>query len=158
MRRNLVKIRPCFPCVPHPSLNDQFYKGFCPKITIFINFFFVFVITFYRIHLFHNRFHWWSTFWPFFLWTHKKVMFMAIVGKAIMAILTIKSIMATLAPILNDHKYELCGCLKKEWPKCISPVKMVMKKLKSYDENKKKLITSWGWAVPSSGQIKLTTA
>ena len=69
-------------------------------------------------------------------------MLMAIVGKAIMAILTIKSIMATLAPILNDHKYELCGCLKKEWPKCRSPVKTVMKKMdpiKSYDENKKKL-------------------
>ena len=65
---------------------------------------------------------------------------MAIVGKAIMAILTIKSIMATLAPILNDHKYELCGCLKKEWPKCRSPVKTVMKKMdpmKSYDQNKK---------------------
>ena len=68
---------------------------------------------------------------------------MAIVGKAIMAILTINSIMATLAPILNDHKYELCGCLKKEWPKCRSPVKTVMKKMdpmKSYEQNKKKLI------------------
>ena len=66
---------------------------------------------------------------------------MAIEGKAIMAILTIKSIMATLAPILNDHKYELCGCLKKEWPKCRSPVKTVMKKMdpmKSYEQNKKK--------------------
>ena len=29
-------------------------------------------------------------------------MFMSIVGKAIMAILTLKSTMATLAPILND--------------------------------------------------------
>ena len=37
--RNLVMIRPYCPCVPHPSLNDQFYKGFSPKITIFINFF-----------------------------------------------------------------------------------------------------------------------
>ena len=70
-------------------------------------------------------------------------MFMAIEGRAITAILTIKSIMAVLAPILNDHKYELCGCLKKEWPKCRSPVKTVLKKvdpMKSYDENKKKLI------------------
>ena len=67
---------------------------------------------------------------------------MAIVGKAIMAILTLKSTMATLAPILNDHKYELCGCLKKEWPKCRSPVKTVMKKMdpmKSYEQNKKKV-------------------
>ena len=67
---------------------------------------------------------------------------MAIEGGAIMAILTIKSIMTILAPILNDHKYDLYGCLKKEWPKCRSPVKTVFKKIdpmKSYDENKKKL-------------------
>ena len=60
-----------------------------------------------------------------------------------MAILNIKPIMAILAPILNGHKYELCGCLKKEWPKCRSPVKTVLKKIDpmiSYDENKKKLI------------------
>ena len=60
-----------------------------------------------------------------------------------MAILNIKSIMAILAPILNGHKYELCGCLKKEWPKFRSPVKTVLKKIDpmiSYDENKKKLI------------------
>ena len=70
-------------------------------------------------------------------------MIMAIEGRAIMAILTLKSIIAILAPILNDHRYELFGCLKKEWPKCRSPVKTVIKKMdpvKSYDENKKKLI------------------
>ena len=68
---------------------------------------------------------------------------MDIEGRAIVAILTIKSIMAILAPTSNYHKYELCGCLKKEWPKCRSPVKTVMKKMdpmKSYDQNKKKLI------------------
>ena len=68
---------------------------------------------------------------------------MAIEGKAIMAILTIKSIMAILAPILNGHKYEVYGCLKKEWPKCRSPVKTVIKKMdpmKSYEQNKKKFI------------------
>ena len=59
-----------------------------------------------------------------------------------MAIWTIKSIMAILAPISNDHKYELCGCLKKEWPKCRSPVKK-MDLIKSYDENKNKLIKRW---------------
>ena len=67
---------------------------------------------------------------------------MAIVGKAIRAILTIKSIMAILAATINDHKYELCGCLKKEWSKCRSPVKTVMKKMdpmKSYEQNKKKV-------------------
>ena len=67
---------------------------------------------------------------------------MAIEGKAIMAILTIKSIMAILAPILNGHKYEVYGCLKKEWPKCKSPVKTVIKNMdpmKSYEQNKKKL-------------------
>ena len=65
---------------------------------------------------------------------------MAIEGKAIMAILTIKSIMAILAPILNGHKYEVYGCLKKEWPKCRSTVKTVMKNMdpiKSYKQNKK---------------------
>ena len=69
-------------------------------------------------------------------------MFVAVEGKAIMAILTIKSIMAILAPILNGHLYEVYGCLKKEWPKCRSPVKTVMKRMdpmKSYEENKKKL-------------------
>ena len=68
---------------------------------------------------------------------------MAIEGKAIMAILTIKSIMAILAPISNGHKYEVYGCLKKEWPKCRSPVKTVIKKMdpiKSYEQNKKKLM------------------
>ena len=68
---------------------------------------------------------------------------MAIEGRAIMAILNIKFIMAILAPILKDHKYELRGCLEKDCPKCRSPVKTVLKKIdpmKSYDENKKKLI------------------
>ena len=65
---------------------------------------------------------------------------MAIEGNVIMANLTIKSIMAILAATLNDHKYKLCGCLKKEWPKWRSPVKTVMKKtdpMKSYDQDKK---------------------
>ena len=70
-------------------------------------------------------------------------MFVAIEGKAIMAILTIKSIMAILAPILNGHLYEVYGCFKKEWPKCRSPVKTVIKNMdpiKSYEQNKKKLM------------------
>ena len=57
-----------------------------------------------------------------------------------MAILNIKPIMAILAPILNDHKYELCGCLKKEWPKFRSPVKTVLKNMgKILAKTKKKL-------------------
>ena len=50
--------------------------------------------------------------------------------------------MAILAPILNGHKYEVYGCLKKEWPKCRSTVKTVMKNMdpiKSYKKKKKKV-------------------
>ena len=75
-------------------------------------------------------------------------MFVLIVGKSSMAILTINSTMAILVPILKDHKWELYGCLKKVWPTCRSPVKTVMKKmdyLKSYDKTKKvdKNINFW---------------
>ena len=43
----------------------------------------------------------------------------------------------------SGHKYYFYGCLKKEWPKCRSPMKTVMKKMdhvKRYDQNKKKLM------------------
>ena len=56
--------------------------------------------------------------------------------------------MAILAPILNGHKYEVYGCLKKEWPKCRSPVKTVIKKMdpmKSYEQNKKKFTIREGF-------------
>ena len=42
---------------------------------------------------------------------------------------------------LYGHEYDLYGCLMKEWPKCRSPVKTVLKKMdlvKSYGQNKKK--------------------
>ena len=46
-------------------------------------------------------------------------------------------------PTLNGHKHDFYVCPQKEWPKCRSPVKTVLKKMdpmKSYDQNKKKLI------------------
>ena len=65
---------------------------------------------------------------------------MAIINRAIMAILIIKSIMAIIASVLKDPKYEFFGCLVKEWSKCRSPVKTVLKmmfRVKSYNQNKK---------------------
>ena len=67
---------------------------------------------------------------------------MAINNQAIIAILVIKSIMAAMALVLKDPKYEFFGCLVKEWSKCRSPVKTVSKKMfcvKSYDQNKQKM-------------------
>ena len=59
-----------------------------------------------------------------------------------MAILVKKSIMARMVSVLKvkDPKYEFVGCLVKEWSKCRSPVKTVLKMMfcaKSYDQNKK---------------------
>ena len=65
---------------------------------------------------------------------------MAIINRAIMAILIIKSIMAIIASVLKYPKYEFFGCLVKEWSKCRSPVKTFLKmmfRVKSYDQNKK---------------------
>ena len=67
---------------------------------------------------------------------------MAINNQAIMAISVKKSIMAVMASVLKDPKYEFFGCLVKEWSECRSPVKTVFKNMfrgKSYGENKKKL-------------------
>ena len=67
---------------------------------------------------------------------------MAINNQAIMAISVKKSIMAVMASVLKDPKYEFFGCLVKEWSECRSPVKTVFKNMfrgKSYGENKKNL-------------------
>ena len=67
---------------------------------------------------------------------------MAINNQAIMAISVKKSIMAVMASVLKDPKYEFFGCLVKEWSIYRSPVKMVLKKIfraKSYDQNQKKI-------------------
>ena len=65
---------------------------------------------------------------------------MAINNQAIMAISVKKSIMAVMASVLKDPKYEFFGCLVKEWSECRSPVKTVFKNMfrgKSYGEKKK---------------------
>ena len=53
---------------------------------------------------------------------------MSINNWAITAILVIKSIMAVMASVLDDPKYEFFGCLVKEWSKCRTPVKRVFKR------------------------------
>ena len=63
---------------------------------IFSHIFFVLAIKSCRMHLFQNRFHQWSTFWPYFPGTPVKVQLMAIIGRAItpnMAILVIMGVM-----------------------------------------------------------------
>ena len=51
-----------------------------PENGHFFAHFFVLAIKFHRMNLFQNRFHRWSTFWPYFPMTPIKVNIMAIIG------------------------------------------------------------------------------
>ena len=105
-----------------------------PKYYHYCQFFMVLVITFHRIHLFLNRFHWWSTFWPLFFFKDSyKSHVCGKKGKVIIAILTKKSIMAILAPILNDNM-SLMGFYRKNSQNVNHLWKLVMKKNGSYKE------------------------
>ena len=54
---------------------------------------------------------------------------MAIIGQAIMRIMTILAIMGIIAQTNYGYKFDLYGCPWKIGSKCRSPVKTVMKKI-----------------------------
>ena len=84
---------------------DQLYKGNYLKIvTIFVS-----AIKFRRLHLFQNRFHRWSTLWPYFPRT-------SIIVRAIMPKTPILAIMGIMARINYAHKLgKYCQNVDHQW-------------------------------------------
>ena len=111
-----------------------------PENDHFFSHFFVLAIKFRRMHLFQNRFHRWSTFWPYFPRTSIKVKLIAIIGRAIMAKMPILAILGVIARTNYAFKLELYGYPWKIGSKCRSPLKTVLKKMhptEFYGQNKK---------------------
>ena len=111
-----------------------------PKNGHFFSHFLVLAIKLRRMNLFQNRFHRWSTFWPYFPGTLIKVKLMAIIGRAIMPIMTNIAILGVMAWPIIAISLTFYGCPWKIWSKCRSTVKTVLKKIHStqfYGQNKK---------------------
>ena len=109
----------------------------------FFSHFFVLAIKLRRMNLFQNRFHRWSTFWPYFPGTPVKVKLMAIIGQAItpnMAILVIMGIMArpimaislTFMSVPGKYGQNVDHRWKRFWKRCI--LRDFMAKTKKYEK------------------------
>ena len=119
---------------------DQFYKGNCLKMTIFCHIFFVLAIKFCRMHLFQNRFHRWSTFWPYFPRIPIKFKLKGIIGPSYNAHYGQNGHFGHYGSTNYGYKFDLYGCPWKIGSKCRSPVKTVLKKMhptEFYGQNKK---------------------
>ena len=106
----------------------------------FFSFFFVLAIKFHRMNLFQNRFHRWSTFWPYFPMTPIKVNIMAIIGVSHNTHYGKNGHYGCYGSTNYGCKFDLYGCSWKICSKCRSPVKTVLKKIhpmEFYGQNKK---------------------
>ena len=111
-----------------------------PENGHFFSIFFVLAIKFHRMNLFQNRFHRWSTFWPYFPMTPIKVNIMAIIGVSHNTHYGKNGHYGCYGSTNYGCKFDLYGCSWKICSKCRSPVKTVLKKIhpmEFYGQNKK---------------------
>ena len=121
-----------------------------PENGHFFSHFFVLAIKFHRMNLFQNRFHWWSTFWPYFPMTPIKVIIMAIIGVSHNTHYGKNGHFGRYGSTNYGCKFDLYGCSWKICSKCRSPVKTVSKKIhptEFYGQIKKNVwkMTIFGW-------------
>ena len=114
-----------------------------PKNGHFFSHFLVLAIKLRRINLFQNRFHRWSTFWPYFPGTLMKVKLMAIIGCTITPIMTNMAILGVMArPIIaisltftgvpGKYGQNVDQQWKRFWKRCI--LHDFMAKTKKYEK------------------------
>ena len=111
---------------------------------------FVLAITFYKMHIFRNRFLCWSAFLLDFKKTPIKTIFMAITYVCHNSQYWKMAITAVMACICYGNKFGRYGCLFKIQQKCRSSDKTVSKNMqlvKSYGQNK--FVAKWSQIIIS---------